>query len=584
MLKLSLCQTCLFQPVYRVSVAIVAVAIIVVTVPAWAEPESLPTFEEIDENGKEYELSGCAEAYEQGDCLDAHDYLETFGDSTDGDTYAYWVATNPKNKAMGYSSYGAHLDLYTQWRVAKSSSLISDSRCTLETPERAGGIHGRGVVAELRGMSPARFAIRAHDSHKSSNGFGTVGLNITDCQASEAIANGHGTQRKFTQGSYEKFARHYNAAFAQSNFRFLCLKNSNIPGDLSSCKAGTLAPEPSACFASESAKPIVADASLDLAMQVDANGTVHVVYKTWVAPAPFDALFYAKKAYGDDNWTIERVDVDPAHRILQIALALDHHARPHISYYDSNKRGLWYVTNRSGTWHSEVVDSPFVGTFSSIAVGTNGWIHISYIDNTDDANRSLKYARNVGGPWHLSTLEHNVGAARTSIFVDHDRFVHISYQGADHNSLRYATNAPHITNPPGFRPWRMTEIDKGDGEQEGPFSGLSFHAPLIVDQQGDVHIAYYRFLENGRVDPDHRVLRYATNRSGQWSFTDVDNQVTPGTKPAIAISPTEQVMVSYHRRNDGLSVATRLGSDDGKHAVEKHSSYEIKREVVFNTI
>ena len=88
-----------------------------------------------------------------------------------------------------------------------------------------------------------------------------------------------------------------------------------------------------------------------------------------------------------------------------------------------------------------------VGSFTSIAIDSNGYVHISYYDCGEltggfCTKGDLKYATNASGSWKTYTIdsEGDVGEW-TSIAIDSNGKVHISYLDDTNNDLKYATNA-----------------------------------------------------------------------------------------------------------------------------------------------
>jgi PKD repeat protein len=97
-----------------------------------------------------------------------------------------------------------------------------------------------------------------------------------------------------------------------------------------------------------------------------------------------------------------------------------------------------------GSWHNETVDSTGnVGRFTSIALDTSNYPHISYRDVT---NRDIKYAY-YDGSWHNETVDSpaNVGQ-QTSIALDSSNNPHISYRDVTNEDLKYAT--ADVNQPP----------------------------------------------------------------------------------------------------------------------------------------
>ncbi len=529
---------------------------------AMPAPENLPLILQdriADAKDENYELSGCPETYAPGTCLDAHDFGESFGRTDDGDTYAYWTATRPaeigtpeyaRYRNTGFGFYGGPNGSFTQWRVGKSSSLVSESLCRPATATRSGSINGKGIVTQLYGGNHVgEFLLRGGDYHNSSNGFGSVVRSVA-CQPAEPIANGHGTRLGFATSAQRGVLRHYNAVFAESKFRFLCKKDPQSTADRTCPAEGN--PEPSACFASEK-KPIVSTPSQESAMRVDVTGRVHVVFVVTPSVTATE-LYYATKMPDETEWTIEQVELELGHLVGSVSLDLDHEARAHITYYEKSEKDLWYATNESGDWLTEPIDTQgSVGTGHSIAVGPWGWIHVSYRDAT---NGALKYGRNqrlsreLGlNWWQTPTLDPDMGEGRTAIAVDRRGSIHIGYRHADNRTLKHATGRP------GWLPREVTKIPK-----EIDVSG-GYDVAIAVDAEGAVHFTYYNY--DRYPESFEPTLWYATNASGTWHVESVVETLAAWTSPTIAISPKGQVMVAYESLRHGVRVATRLSDSNG---------------------
>ena len=158
-----------------------------------------------------------------------------------------------------------------------------------------------------------------------------------------------------------------------------------------------------------------------------------------------------KYAYKDEyGWHIETVD-SAGDVGYYTSIALDSQGFPHISYYDETNGDLKYAykyfnpLRQRFEWHIETVDSEGdVGKFTSIALDSQGYPHISYYDRT---NGDLKYAYKDASGWHIETVdsEGRVGAF-TSIALDSQGYPHISYFGATNLDLKYTTKQPTIVN------------------------------------------------------------------------------------------------------------------------------------------
>ncbi len=223
-------------------------------------------------------------------------------------------------------------------------------------------------------------------------------------------------------------------------------------------------------------------------MALDADGHPHISHYDYTN----SALKYT--AWTGTSWDHQTVDTVAVWVWVagSTALVLDAHGRPHISYCDPadnaagpSSRVLKYAAWSGSDWDIQTVDSGGdVGYYSSLAVGTNGYPHISYFDYT---NRDLKYAAWNGSSWDTQTVDSAgwVGKS-TSLALDTNGYPHISYAG-----LRYAA-------------WNGSDWDLERVDSVG--SGTS----LALDADGFAHIGYY--------DAPNADLKYATTRPPAQAF------------------------------------------------------------------
>jgi hypothetical protein len=185
---------------------------------------------------------------------------------------------------------------------------------------------------------------------------------------------------------------------------------------------------------------------------IDSNDTLHISYRD----STNGDLKYAtcsSSCTSASSWTRSTIDSD-GNVGSRTSIAIDSNGAVHISYYDITNGDLKYATDQSGSWANTTVDSVgTVGKYSSIAIDANDVVHISYYDAT---NKDLKYASNmqsyiqtgVGNVIKFIDRDTKVGNEGTSIAVDSNGDVHISYYDDINGDLKYAALQ-------GVHPWNV---------------------------------------------------------------------------------------------------------------------------------
>jgi len=153
-----------------------------------------------------------------------------------------------------------------------------------------------------------------------------------------------------------------------------------------------------------------------------------------------------KYAYKDNaGWHEETVNAVSVQYLIgkYSSLALDSAGYPHISYYkEYSYRGyLLYAFQDVSGWHIETVENPEVsgrypGLYTSLALGEDGFPHISYFHSSD---MELKYAYKDGSGWHIETVDNTESVGKhTSLELDDSGYPHISYYDRTNAALKYA--------------------------------------------------------------------------------------------------------------------------------------------------
>jgi len=173
-------------------------------------------------------------------------------------------------------------------------------------------------------------------------------------------------------------------------------------------------------------------------LALDGDGYAHISYY-------HGTLHELRYAYLDSTgWHIETVDSE-GYAGTHTSLALDSSGYGHISYFycgttyypECDTMDLRYAHQDATGWYTETVDAAGeVGTYTSLALDSSGYAHISY---HDEGQSDLKYAYQDAGGWHIETVdsEGEVGDY-TSLALGKNGCVHISYFDVANHDLKYA--------------------------------------------------------------------------------------------------------------------------------------------------
>ena len=236
-----------------------------------------------------------------------------------------------------------------------------------------------------------------------------------------------------------------------------------------------------------------------------------------------------------ETWSIETVD-SAGDVGWFTSIAVDSNGYPHISYQDRANMDLKYAKWTGSKWSITTVDSTnSVGEYTSIALDSKGYAHISYLYRT---NLDLKYAKWTGSKWSIETVDStdHVGF-ETSIALDNNDNPHISYRDASNLDLKYAKWT-------GSK-WGIETVDSA-GDVGGDTS-------IALDSNGYPHISY---LDYANAD-----LKYAKWIGSKWSIETVDSTDRVGYETSIALDSDDNPHISYlDYTNEGLKYAKWTGS------------------------
>ncbi len=222
------------------------------------------------------------------------------------------------------------------------------------------------------------------------------------------------------------------------------------------------------------------------------------------------------------------------------SIALDSDQYPHISYADYGNGNLNYIYWGGAEWTIQTVDDgEDVGYSTSIAIDENDHPHISYLDF---GNFDLKYASWSGSTWMIETVDSqgDVGY-QTSMDLDSDGNPHISYVDVTNLDLKYATWTGSD--------WIIETIDTGY---------IVHKTSIAVDSEDNPHIAYDDYITGN--------LKYASYTGTSWYIEVVDDDGPVGIHTALALDGNDVPHISYHNGNNGFLMYAYYNDEQWKTA------------------
>ena len=185
---------------------------------------------------------------------------------------------------------------------------------------------------------------------------------------------------------------------------------------------------------------------------------------------------------------------------------------------------LVFSVNCWSDWEIETVDSSAsVGWFTSLALDSSGYPHISY---EDDSNEELKCAYHDGSSWNYSVVDAD-GEGRSSLALDSTDNLHLSYQSKSGGNLIYAYNDGSG--------WSFTTVDSAF--QVGNYSSLA------LESSGHPYISYFEKKSGGFTGTED--LKYASYDGSSWNTERVASDGYVGLYTSLAIDSGDNPHICY---------------------------------------
>jgi hypothetical protein len=257
------------------------------------------------------------------------------------------------------------------------------------------------------------------------------------------------------------------------------------------------------------------------------------------------------------NWTTETVD-SLGFVGSYTSLAIDSQGHIHISYYALISHDLLHAFFDGAIWQYDTVDTAGdVGKYSSIAVALDDNPHISYFDDT---NNQLKYAYFNGSSWTIELADPGTGVGSyTSIAFDTSGTVpYISYYDINNQDLKMAYK-------PGAS-WTQTRIDSS--------SNVGQYTSIAIGTDNYPRISYFC--------SSSRNLKFARYDGASWTVETADGDNKVGNHTALTLGSSNIPYISYRDYQHAiLKCAVKSGVSwsqqvvDNTGSVGEYSSIEL---------
>ena len=315
---------------------------------------------------------------------------------------------------------------------------------------------------------------------------------------------------------------------------------------------------------------------------IDSNDNVHIAYYHSISGSGYLLYSMYDGTSWTNSWSKSNVEND------QISIALDANDRPHISHsrdgYICNAAELSYYDGSS--WTTVTLDdtSTYIGCDSSIAIDSNGFVHVAYRHH---GNMDMKIASNISGSWQRYLVDNGNGVGyRSAMAVDSNDDLHLVYSSnAAGNSAYFADGASGsawtVSNQGSSRNTFSMYIDQFDivhiSEYNGNSNlGYSMMAPgdtrqsmtidnvgdvgyendIVVDDNNMVHIAYY--------DSTNKNLKYANRSTGMYLNHEITVQFgTYGSVTGTVVNDTTIRVTTPSAGSVAEQVDLKLFGDQG---------------------
>jgi hypothetical protein len=235
------------------------------------------------------------------------------------------------------------------------------------------------------------------------------------------------------------------------------------------------------------------------------------------------------------DWTFERITTNTVNE-ADVCIATDSQGKTHIAYLTQVPGGIgvYYITNKSGSWFGSFVDSMVVSSSGLwIDLGENDSAYICYT-KTDN---NIWFADNPTGSWITQQVTNDQGYS-PSMAIDNNNKAHIFYR----NSLGNVNNLYYTHNMQGI--WNFYQVTHDTAH----IFTLTYPGNIDVDDAQKAHVVYYYYNAYG--DSNYHVI-YANNISGDWDTSWVPGDENRDILPIIDLDADGDAHITYGHGTPG---------------------------------
>lgn len=266
----------------------------------------------------------------------------------------------------------------------------------------------------------------------------------------------------------------------------------------------------------------------EMAMGVDASGTVHVVFYDYQEKD----LLYCQGTLG--KWQSPKRIASAGLVGWANDLVVDSQGDLHLVTVSGDQEALLYLRREQGIWQTpSVLAKVAYGYQAGLAQDAGGKLHASII-----SDGSLKHVH--GDPTafnQVEALESGLKEATSDIATSFPNDVHIAYRDAS-DALAYRERVGDV--------WSEKRVLDAT-------SVLSQDIAIVASETGDIWVVYH--------DEDQGTLRLSRRKGGIWSPSEaIDTAGHVGGFPSAALGPQGALHIAHYNQDNRALRYTRVCS------------------------